>query len=75
MLVRSFKNLELLLGVVQLVDHQVFNVAKTLDHLGLHLSCFEFLDHFFHVVVFSNEIFLLLGVQLCLNSLLMLLPH
>ena len=69
------EDLELLLRVRQLVDHQAFNVTQALDHFFLHLRRLKLVYHLVHVHVFSAQVLLLQGVVLGLNGLVALLLH
>ena len=69
------EDLELLLRVCQLVDHQALNVAQALDHFLLHLRRLKLVNHLVHMRVLSAQVLLLQGVVLGLDGLMTLLFH
>ena len=72
---RGLQHGKLLWCVVELVNHECLDIAKTFNYLSLHLGSLEFVNDFVHVRVLSLQVFLLKCIVLGLNSLLSLLLH
>lgn len=54
--VRISDNLQLLVGVRQLLTHQTFYFAQAANHFTLHLGGFDLLNHFLHVTILSFHV-------------------
>lgn len=67
MLVRLCDHFVFLVGILQLLAHQLLNIAHALEYLFLHVSCLDLLDDLLDVVSLAFQIQPLLSLVLLLQ--------